>query len=283
MQKPAADVLGTLTLPTFELPPPVPLNLEQAAKATQGAVTRVFGVMNALEEPALKKHKTGINRFAASSYDRDSWITLITRLATRAAAGLNDVSVKDEEKPISFSGVSLSNSIRDSLYDYILEDFRKRIEVAVSWLSEEWYNDHVQRRRASDPTTIQLQYEKWAMRLLEGFLPYLHAQDKVLTRFLSEIPDVNAALLSRVKTLCRDPSTVTLALTSLLYLVMMRPPARELALDTVQDIWLEYDEAKPMAGKYLSKYRPAFIDAQRRLESGGLQSPPANGQTIVAT
>jgi len=39
--------------------------------------------------------------------------------------------------------------------------------------------------------------------------------------------------------MCRDPTVVGLALTSLLYLIMMKPPVRELALDTVEGIWQE--------------------------------------------
>jgi symplekin len=282
MQKPA--VLGSLALPTFKLPPPPPLNPDQAVKVGQGTVTRVFGVMTTLDEPATKKTKGGLNRLAASSYDRDSWITIITRLATRAAAGLDDISIKDEGSTTALSGVSLSNSIRENLYAYVLEDFRKRIDIAVSWLSEEWYNDKVRQREAKgDSGDITLHYDKWALRVLDGFLSYLHAQDKVLTRFLGEIPDISPAILSRVKTLCRDPGMVALALTSLLYLVMMRPPAREMALDTVQDIWLEYDEARPMAGKYLAKWRLGFLEKQRQLENaGGDGSPASGGQAITA-
>jgi symplekin len=82
-----------------------------------------------------------------------------------------------------------------------------------------------------------MHYEKCALRLIDGFLPYIHPQDKVITRFLSELPELNRAILSRVKIMCRDPSVVQLALTSLLYLVMMRPPVKEIALDTVQGIW----------------------------------------------
>src|SRR3569833_128439 len=82
-------------------------------------------------------------------------------------------------------------------------------------------------------------YDRWANKLLAGILPYLHPQDKVLTRCLGEMPDLYAAFLSRVKGLCRVPSMVPLALTSLLYLAMMRPPVRDLALDTVQEIWVE--------------------------------------------
>ncbi|KAI1865442.1 hypothetical protein JX265_006411 [Neoarthrinium moseri] len=283
MEKPA--VLGALALPAYKLPPPPPLNPDQAVRVGQGTVTRVFGVMSTLSDPSTKKTKAGVNRLAASSFDKDSWITIITRLATRAAAGLNDISVKDEDGSKALGGTSLSNSIRESLYVYVLEDFRKRIDVAVAWLSEEWYNDRVQQRAASeDGRDVPVFYDKWALRLLDGFLPYLHAQDKVLTRFLSEIPGLNAELLSRVKTLCRDPSMVTLALTSLLYLVVMRPPIRETALDTVQEIWVEYEEARAMAGKYLTKWRPGFQEQQKQLVSAnGNASPTGAGQPVVAT
>lgn len=282
MQKPV--VLGTLALPTFKLPPPPALEPEQAVKVGQGTVSRVFGVMSTLDDPSTKKTKSGINRLAASSFDRESWITIITRLATRSSAGLDNIQVKDEETSvITPSGISLSNSIRESLYVYVLEDFRKRIEIAVSWLSEEWYNDRVQEKAASEAgRDVPLHYEKWALRLIEGFIPYLHSQDKVLTRFLSEIPGLNKEILGRVKTLCRDPSTVNLALTSLLYLVMMRPPIRETALDAVQDIWLEYDEARAMAGKYLTKWRPGFMEQQKQL-LGANGASTAGGQAAITT
>lgn len=278
---PNPTVLGSLALPTFKLPQPPVLSHEQAAKVAQGTVARVFGVMSTLEEPAAKRTRSGLDRLAASTYDRDSWITIVTRLATRAAAGLDEISIKDEDNAISLSGVSLSNSIRESLYAYVLEDFRKRIDIAVSWLSEEWYNDRVQQKAAAGTSRdIPLSYDKWALRLIDGFVPYLHAQDKVLTRFLSEIPDINAEILSRIKTLCRDPSMVTLALQSLLYLVMMRPPVRELALNAVQDIWTDYEEARPTAGKYLSKWRPGFLEAQKQLNGAG---PAGPGQAVAAS
>lgn len=282
LQKPV--LLGSLSLPTFKLPAPPPLSPDQAAKVGQGTVTRVFGVMSTLNDASAKKTKAGLNRLAASSFDRDSWTTIITRLATRAPAGLNDVSVKDEGSSAALRGLNISNSIREALYVYILEDFRKRIDFAVSWLSEEWYNDRVQQQAAAkDGRDVPVFYDKWALRLLDGFLPYLHAQDKVLTRFLSEIPGLNAEILGRVKTLCRDPTMVTLALTSLLYLVMMRPPIREVALDTVQDIWLEYEEARAMAGKYLAKWRPGFMEQQKRAEGAGVGTPAGAGQAVVAT
>ena len=285
--------LGSLTLPAFRLPPPPSLSPEQAAKVGQGAITRVFGTMRAIEDPAVKKPKAGINRLAASSYDRDSWITIITRLATRATAGLDDVPIKEEDDKGAPPSTLLGDSVRELLYAYVLEDFRKRIEVAVSWLSEEWYNDKVQQRSAAAalssgvPRDVPVHYDKWALRVLDGFFPYLHAQDKVLTRFLSELPELNAVILSRVKNLCRDPSLVGLALTSLYYLVMMRPPVRDLALDTVQDIWTDYEDARSIAAKYLQRWRPGFIESQQQQqqqqrEGEGDGSNSGNGTPIVA-
>ena len=53
---------------------------------------------------------------------------------------------------------------------------------------------------------------------------------------------------------------VNLALTSLYYLVMMRPPVREQALDAVQGVWEEFEDARPMAAKYLQRWRPRFLE-----------------------
>lgn len=287
-QKPVA--LASLTLPTFKLPPPPTLNSEQAAKVGQSSVARVFGAMRTLEDPAVKRAKAGINRLAASSYDRDSWITVLARLATRAGAGLDETTIKDDEdnKALSLPQVNISNSIRDLLYAYILEDFRKRIEAAVSWLSEEWYNDKMQQRTAaaaSEPWNPPANYDKWALRLLDGIFPYLHAQDKVLTRFLSELPELNPQILSRVKELCRDPSLVNLALTSLYYLVMMRPPVRDIALDAVEGVWTDYEDARPIAAKYLQRWRPGFLEAAAQKEQAAAaagEEAGSNGAAVAA-
>ncbi|KAH7026468.1 uncharacterized protein B0I36DRAFT_376223 [Microdochium trichocladiopsis] len=286
-QKPIA--LTSLALPTFKLPPPPTLNPEQAAKVGQSSVARVFGAMRTLEDPAVKRTKAGINRLAASSYDRDSWITVLARLATRAGAGLDESTIKDDEdSKVSLPQVNISNSIRDLLYAYILEDFRKRIEAAVSWLTEEWYNDRLQQRAAAsapEPWDPPAHYDKWALRLLDGIFPYLHAQDKVLTRFLSELPELSPQILSRVKELCRDPSLVNLALTSLYYLVMMRPPVRDIALDAVEGVWNDYEDARPIAAKYLQRWRPGFLEAATQKEqaaAAAAEEGSANGTAVAA-
>ncbi|KAK3695454.1 hypothetical protein B0T22DRAFT_107294 [Podospora appendiculata] len=281
-----ADSTSLATLGQFKLPPPPALGPESAMRAGQVTASRIFGPLSILEEPTLRKTKAGINRLAASSYDRDSWLTLITRLATRSSAGLEDgdsnVKSEDAGTALDRPRMTLSNTIREMLYNYVLEDWRRRIEVAVAWLCEEWYNDQLTKRSKVE---TPLHYETWALRLVDGFISYLTPQDKVITRFLAEIPELSRALLGRLKALCGDPTTVQLALTTLLYLVMMRPPVREIALDTVSEIWLEYEEARPLAAKYLIKWRPGFIESHTHgaaMEEGSSDGTP-NSNAMVQT
>lgn len=275
LEKPAA--LGGLALPTFRLPPPPTLTGAHAVKAGDSSITKVFGTLRTLDDSA-KKMKAGINRLAASSADRESWITLLSRLATRPNSEVDNASEDDEDTKVALLNTEVADTIRDCLFNYVLEDFRKRIDAAVAWLSEEWYNDSIQQRAASNsphPHDVPLHYEKWTTRLLDGFMPYLHSQDKVLTRFLSELPSLTPAIISRVKQFCQDPSLVSLTITTLYYLVVMKPPARELALDAIQDIWTEYEDARPVAAKPLQRWRPAFMNAQAQQAITGSDAPTA--------
>lgn len=230
-QADVARVEDALGLRSFTLPQPPTLTPEIALSAGNGIVTKVMELMKSSDDQP-SKNKTGFTRLAASSGVRDSWVTILLRLATRSSICLEEVEVKGEDEPKQPS--SLGGNIREVLYNYIMEDFRKHIDVAVSWLCEEWYNDKMQAKMGAD---YPLHYEKCALKLIDGFIPYVHPQDKILTRFLGEVPELNRTILSRVHSMCRDPSVVQLALTSLYYLVVMRPPVKDIALDTVQDIW----------------------------------------------
>ena len=226
----------------FRLPSPPELTTEMAEVYGNDAVERLLSYLKARSDGSKHNPKAGVNRLAARFNDRESWFTFASRLASRQE---NDpVPVKEEDGPVTSTALTISSRdydqkayVREILYKYVLEDFRRRIDAAVSWLSEEWYSEQRDRRAGrGGPSSA---YEALALRLIDGMLPYLTPQDKLLTRFLSELPELTAAMLARVKSMCRDPSVVQLALTTLLYLVMMRPPIRGVALDTVQDIWTE--------------------------------------------
>lgn len=216
-----------LALGPFKLPQPPPLTAGETEQIGKGTISRVFSMMSVLDDPSTaKRQKPGLNRLAGSNYDRDAWMTVITRLATRASAGLEEEDMSDDEEEESTGAVAkqtpkptLSDGIRETLWKFIIEDFRSRISIAISWLSEEWFNDRVQLQswetQKLKKRPPRQNYEKWMLKVLDSILPFLDAKDKVLIRFLSEIPALDGKVVDRVKGLARDPERVTLAANAL--------------------------------------------------------------------
>jgi symplekin len=157
---------------------------------------------------------------------------------------------------------------------YILDDFRPRLNLAISWLTEEWYADKTMAKMRPGLQGLP-NYSRWANRLVDRLLPYLDARDKnLLIRFLSEIPLIDREILDRVKTLARDPERISMCILAMQYLLMFRPPIRDVVLDTVESIWLEGDaQARSATAKVLAKWRPGFLEenAEPKKESGGVK------------
>lgn len=220
-----------VSLGPFVLPQPPPLSEEEAGEIGRSAVARVFGMLNAAETApppakAQSQQKLGFARLAGSTFDRDAWSVLLSRLATRAPAGL-EPGLQSKGDAVARRQTSIAESIRETLYRFILEDFRARLNIAIIWLNEEWYNDRIQMKNAaterdetkedSEPT-VTLNYDTWANRLLDGFLTYLDSRDiKVLVRFLSEVPEITIPITQRVASLAKDPERVNLCVQSLMY------------------------------------------------------------------
>jgi symplekin len=269
----------TLDLGPFELPKPPPMSSTEVAIVSEQSIDHVFGVVHASDiTPAASRQKLGMNRLAASANDRDAWVTILLRLVTRTPAAIdeydreNDPSEKKEEEPTNAimkqdpdgdaEEPTVANRIRHRLFMYILEDFRTRLNVAISWLNEEWYTDKMAAKARGDERTPN--YSRWCGRLLDRLLPYLDARDKNhFIRLLSEIPAIDRDVLDKVAMqLARDPERVSLFVLSMQYLLMMRPPVRKDVLDVLENVWREGDsQVQIMAGKVLQKWRPGALEA----------------------
>lgn len=176
--------------------------------------------MSSLDAAKLAKTNAGFNRLAASSYDRDAWVTIMARLATRAATGLDtperDIKQEDGKRFV------LSDTIREGLFNYFVSDFKRKIDVAISWLNEEWYNDRVQdmafaasANGGSDTgqgERPQRNYKRWLLRVIDTIGTYIEGSDKWLIRLLSEIPEVDMEVLERINKLANDPQRVPLVI-----------------------------------------------------------------------
>ncbi|EZF35246.1 mRNA cleavage and polyadenylation specificity factor complex subunit [Trichophyton mentagrophytes] len=288
-----------VSLGPFVLPRPPPLSPEDVEHLGKETVSRIFSMISTLPQSSKAiannpSQSLGFGRLAASSSDRESWLTLLTRLATRSSAGLeSEDSVDDQKEP---GKQNIANTIRNMLYRYVLEDFRARMNFAISWMNEEWYNDQIQLKNASsqiegDPKNpyVPIHYGRWSLKLLEGMLPYLDAKDKVLIRFLSELPELDSPLIQKVKTLANDPERVSLCIQALHYLIIVRPPARQLCLDALVDLYQTMEETRPLATKILLKWKPEALpeqakqvpsrDPRRNPNSANSTPVPQNGTT----
>ena len=296
-----------IELGPFELPKPPPLSGAEVATLSEQTVGHVFQLVASLDATgqAQAKQKLGLNRIAASTNDRDSWATILMRLAARAPSGLNDLAevLADDEVDIAADQLikqedaeelpNVANRIRQTLFMYVLDDFRPRLNMAISWLTEEWYADKLIAKQHPELAHLP-NYTRWVNRLVDRLLPYLDARDKnLLIRFLSEIPSIDREVLERVKTLAQDPERISMCILAMQYLLMMRPPVREVVLDTIESLWHEGDEHTKVATvKVLNKWRPGFLERAAKKEEqesaekdvkeetkmnvNGLKSPPVS-------
>lgn len=295
---------GTALAP-YKLPEAPPLSEQEVQKYGDQTVYRAFGMLAGVDETQkTKAKKSGFNRLAATDYGRDAWVTILSRLATRANAGLDDQDsgVKDEFAVKSVKGsTAISEAVRDGLYNYIIHDWKRRIDVAISWLNEEWYNDNVLAQSSlrlannganghtpSEDNTSKGNYQRCALRMFDGILGFIEHTDKILIRFLSEIPALNHEILSRLKIMAKDPERIDLACQTMQYLYMFRPPVRTMVVDTLAELWQENDRAKPSARKLLLRWRPEVLGEERSVtpavkteRDGQMMKESANGALEV--
>ena len=264
-----------LTLGPFELPKPPPLSEEQVSLVAKQTIDRVLGMVATAEGTAVTRQKLGLNRLAASSNDRDSWVTMMIRLATRAPSGLEDLVAESDsgsnnfkEDP-AFSPVdtpSIANGVRHTLFAYILQDFRARLNHAIIWLNEEWYAERLASKDKRSPNasvsdSVDLPtYTHFSTLFLRTILPYLDArapQDtRLLIRFLSEIPSISSSIVTLVESLAEDPERISMCVMALQYLVLLRPPIKEQCLDVMVRLWRDNVEARQSVAKILTRFRP---------------------------
>lgn len=246
----------------FHLQAPQVLSPTHIAEKARSIIQKLFDKNAQNMQNAEKKEsdeKPGFNRLAAVVDDDLDFIDVIQRLATRTSVGLmakEDAMIKHEYG----NTPRLSDECREKLLVYVLDDFRRRTQQAIAWLCEEYLNDQIALDMHANP---EQKYDEWAIRILDGMLPYLDSKDKFLARFCGEIPYLPDGFIQRIKDLCINPDMIPLAVTTLLYVASMKPPSRERAVDALEQVWTDYEEARPLAEKCLNRFRPEFMQNKR--------------------
>lgn len=275
-----------LAIASFHLPPPPPLTSEEIALYSETAKDRLLMSLHELDTQASKKPKKqladkeerGFNRLAATdSQDRDGWVALLTRLATRPtfesrADGNAEIKKENDERILTKKGqfANLPDKLREAFHVYVMDDWRRRLDIAIAWLNEEWYADRLASKlnAVTNLDNSLPNYTRHALSVLDSLIPYIDTKDgRHLIRFLSEIPFLPSSIWPRIAKLAEDPERVTLVSQCLLYLIMFRPPVREEALDCAEGIWGTNEGAKGAVGKVLTKWRPRVLEGGKGIKA----------------
>ncbi|ODV91504.1 hypothetical protein CANCADRAFT_71999 [Tortispora caseinolytica NRRL Y-17796] len=201
------------------------------------------------------------NHVAAADWNKNSWVLLLARICSR---GLADSAAEEDSQGGSL-GEKMREEVRSRLKEYVVADFRNRLDAAIIWMNEEWYGDFIKinpkKKSTGEFADTMPNYAKWASILFENVVLYCDSSDdRFLLRWLSEIPQLSTEMIHSLRTICVDPDRSRLGLRSLKFLIALRPPARDDALDVVEQIYKSDDEMTHNETKELLKqYRPSIV------------------------
>lgn len=268
---------------TYSLPPPKALSFQEKKDHVNLIVKNFFELANKgskgeeeVPSPADGTVTTELTRVAMRTWKQDSWLLLLTRLATRGMQvvdmsgdpGVNADGKMVEVSPDVTSEQELSDVIRKALFDYFLENIKERVDLVIEWLNEEWYSEKVVNeqkmrekieakwyaRYEEDPSVVSdvegeiakemeladvptPRYYEWAQKVLEAMIPFLEPSDrKIFLRLLSDLPTLNRTMIGGIKSLCADPARSKLGFLALQFLNMYRPPAKEACMEVLREL-----------------------------------------------
>lgn len=277
----------------YNLPPPKELSFHEKKEQINLIIQNFFKVSQMSKKEVeevkvdLENNEGGINKeltkVAIENWGKNSWLIVLTRLATRGMKSSYEAGSVDETK-----NNELSDMVRTAIFDYFLENIHNRIDIIIEWLNEEWYSERVTNElklkndikkkltkeyEEGNITDLELQinkqfedakgsietptYNKWSGKVLDAIIPFLESNDrKIFIRLLSDLPLLTEDSVNRIKSLCFDPVRIKLGFLSLQFLIMYRPPVKQACLNVLTELSSsDQQDLKDEASKLLAKYK----------------------------
>lgn len=269
--------------PSFSLAPPKELSFNDKKTHISIIIDNFFklakinnidaNTSNGMKKPEIKLEQSddSINKdltdVAIKSFNKDTWVLLLTRLATR---GMRTVAEEDgivDKVPDDQNKEDMGAMIRDAIFKYFIENIHERVDVVIEWLNEEWFSEQTfqqnrkqQKDNANGTKILASQvstpvYYKWANKVLDSMINYLEPNDKrIFLRLLSDLPMLNEEMLQKIKSLCFDPGRSSIGFLALQFLSMYRPPVKAICVKILQELSeSDQEDVKEEAKRKLSR------------------------------
>ncbi|KAJ9126629.1 hypothetical protein QFC24_001658 [Naganishia onofrii] len=218
----------------FTLPKPAPLSQETRQKLVLSAIQRIYTGGQHVGD----KYASDSNSFIGADDQesslpagsavttKDVYVLLLARLSSR---GLHPTIASNATEPETNDR---DEKIRQSICDFVLEDFVNRVKLASVWLNEEWYNANLSKANVNQPSS----YDTWLERVLSAITSNIGNEDSNLVEFLLDLPELTSGVLGSIRRLAENVETAIAGVTTLRDIINLRPPARDAALQILLDL-----------------------------------------------
>lgn len=261
----------------FELPVPQILDANEKQEQVKLIIDNFIkssisnNIIDSLADLTKDSDKTKqLDTVAIPKWKKNSWIKILSRLATRGTKLNPDIS----------------NYIRDSLLAYFKEDIKGRIDGVIEWLNEEYYDEFIVGKDDNNDIATSA-YMKYTNLVLDFLIPFLEPTDRnIFIRLLSELPYLDLSLISKLKSVCNDPLRSKIGFQPLLYLIMFRPPVFKDCIKFLADLYQDAvqrnnEHLQNECLGYLKKYKPDMIPSLTSSKDDTVTSNNVNNNTTT--
>lgn len=184
-------------------------------------------------------------------------------------------------KILTTLATQFQGDLANDLKNHVLENPRARLELAFSWLYQEYAAYHGFEGSAEGPVE---KYEQVVNELLSGVLENDEQNHILFGRFFLDAPYITEGMAESLKVICTDESATVQALHIAKNMTIRRPPKKLLFLGVISELTLhENDEVRTKAVNttvelHKSGHLRSFIEAfaLRSLKFLLCPVPPAN-------
>lgn len=260
----------------FVLPPPEAMDEGEKREHLRRVISKCMEVAGTEGSAAVQVQATDgtsseLSRTALQRWDKTSWLVVLLRLASRGVA-----KTWDEQRPADSEGEGVESyldMIRTAIFNHYTESVGARVEVAMEWLSEEWYAERINNeaqeiaRRQADsdelpeaiaaavragevPTPV---YDMWCAKAVDAMILYMEASDrKPFLRMLGDLPRLTRDMVQQLRRVCVDPEKGSVGFQALRFLAMFKPPVRDYCIELLNQL-SEQEDVGQTAKEVLAK------------------------------
>ncbi|PCH44216.1 hypothetical protein WOLCODRAFT_138834 [Wolfiporia cocos MD-104 SS10] len=223
-------------LTEFKLPPPKELSDDDRNVIVRGSLGRIWDGAKDLAFAEVSENAPG-------TPGTEMWMLLIVRLVTRVTDPVSSEDVAERKSEEAMDVVSEmyahQDRLRQTLCEYIMADFPGRVQLATTWMNEEWYNDRIQLSRDHDWAP---NYETWLNQIVAAYQTHLDGKDRTFSRFLLDLPHVPPDVLSLLRESCVEPERRQMGFAALREFVSQRPSLRAEAMNMLLELTTHPDK-----------------------------------------